>query len=724
MFLYILFLFSLCSGKSHGKCGVKFSELYVDNLRGRENAFVEPTSEFFKFSWSYEIWKSDCEILRDIVQESFKLRVLCDGKNTFESQVILSNESTNVYFQMKLPFSANCSVSVDSKINACEESISSTFPFFTTMDPSLWNNADFLIGENLFLSHFSLGDYSEKTSISKAFLFLVGIGYNRPYINGFDIGKRILEPAWTNYNETILYSAYEVSSLLSLSSINSIGIEIGNGWFGCSNESCYYGKDAIPGIKLILQVFVNDEQQQQQQIIEIFSNSKDFRTSKGPIIYDSIYNGEHFNANLEQQGWKNPSFPLNSSSLWIYPQVWNEFLSSKKKNISIQLQKRPPIMDIEEFEPIQIIPKLNETTKEVYYLIDFGQNFAGVCELWINGSKNQRIELKHAEILTKDGNDIYIDNLRTAQATDIYFLRGDKQNGETFRPKFTYHGFRYVKLIGALSEKDFKIKAFHFSTSVLRVGYIEFEDGHILNNLQKAILYSQQSNLMSIPTDCPSRDERLGWDADAYISSIEASYNYDMSIFYENLMHSYSNILKRGEFLSDVVPYIPRFGNVLEIGDPTWTSVLFYLMDTQYDFYGDINILSNFYDSLATYIKILDSKVSNLTDLSKFYNCKYGDWCPPPPRTNTLKEYTASFFWVLCLDRMKEFSIRLDRSPNEIKYYELLHEKYQRLFVNSFFEYEKEKKQPSFADNSQTSLSLSHSLGLWSKEEGLSEKLE
>jgi len=275
------------------------------------------------------------------------------------------------------------------------------------------------------------------------------------------------------------------------------------------------------------------------------------------------------------------------------------------------------------------------------YIYDFGQNFAGWSRLSVRGPRGTEVSLRHSELVHEDGTLNTAPN-QNAEATDVYILKGDGL--EVYEPRFTYHGFRYVEVSGFPGVPNLNnVEGCVVHTDVENVGDF-FCSNELLNRIHHNIIWGQLSNMMSIPTDCPQRDERYGWLGDAHLSAEEAAFNFDMAAFYTKFLKDIQLAQKDDGSLPDAVPlYLGR----LYPADPAWGSAYMTLAWLVHSYYGDRTILEEHYSSLKKYIEFLraNSEGNILKKLGK-----YGDWCPPgsviPKRTPV--ELTSS--WYYCHD--------------------------------------------------------------------------
>jgi alpha-L-rhamnosidase len=325
--------------------------------------------------------------------------------------------------------------------------------------------------------------------------------------------------------------------------------------------------------------------------------------SNGPILENGVYYGEKYDSRLEMPGWDKSGFEDTA---------WDNVVAVEGYNLASQLM-----------QPIQItkvmIPQKMESPQPGMYVYDFGQNFTGFVRLKVRGPRGVQITLKFAENINEEGKLNFATN-RTAPVNEIYILKGDGE--EIYQPQFTYHGFRYVELTGFPGVPTMEtIEGYFFHSNVPRVGdFICSND--LINKIHNNVIWGQLSNLMSIPTDCPQRDERHGWMGDAQLSTEEAMLNFDMARFYTKYLRDIQLAQKEDGSLSDVVPpYWPIYP-----ADPAWGAAYAVILWYMYWYYSDIRVLKDYYESLKDYIEFLSI---NAKDNIVSVGAKYGDWCPP-----------------------------------------------------------------------------------------------
>lgn len=429
----------------------------------------------------------------------------------------------------------------------------------------------------------------------RARLHVCGLGYQESYLNGQKIGKDVLSPAWTNYKKRVCYNSYDVLPLLR-SGENTLGILLGKGWFGLTTG----GKEDGPFWADLSIEYADGSKEQ----IRTQKNDGWMVYSGGPIRSNSLFHGEEYDARCEVAGWCNPGLETKD---------WDEAILTEPPAGELVPE------NLESIAPVAVLNPISVTEPEnAVYVVDFGQNIAGVVEIEVDEPADATITIRHGEILDKRGM-LSTANLRSAKATDVYISAGRKA---TYRPHFTYHGFRYAEVTGLSKPlQPESIKAIVLRNAVNPAGSFHAEN-ELLNKIQHICWWAENNNLHGIPTDCPQRDERLGWLNDMTVRAEEAVYNFDLHRFYAKFLQDIADEQgKQTGAITDTVPYV-NFGS--QPADPVSSSYLI-LGWLLYLHYGDRQILRKHYDGFAAWTDFLDS---NTKDGIVNYSY-YGDWAAP-----------------------------------------------------------------------------------------------
>ncbi len=434
---------------------------------------------------------------------------------------------------------------------------------------------------------------------SRAILTITALGLYEPWLNGQRVGNDELQPGWTDFRKRLHVQTYDVTNQLR-SGHNILGAYLGDGWYsgkvGGASRGCTYGKE--PALRATLEI--TDKQGQ----VTCLHTDEHWQWCPGPVRSADLMDGEHYDARFEVPGWCDPAGESKVTSAdagehWqpvriITPEVEPEHVGPSPA---------PPIRVTEELhavaEPIQ-----RNGWDGVHTIIDFGQNFAGKVRLHVKGPAGATLRLRYAEVLTPDGKHLDRTNLRSCIATDSYTLRGDPE-GETWSPRFTFHGFRYCEISHdkCWSERatDSPIEPFTresvvglpLHSDMPRRG--SFETGHdLLNRLQENIVWGLRSNFIDVPTDCPQRDERMGWTGDAQVFAATACFNYDTTGFYHKWLNDLDDAQLTGGEIPNVAP------NVLDEHDAAagWSDAVVIVPWQTYRASGDRSILEEHFDMM------------------------------------------------------------------------------------------------------------------------------
>jgi alpha-L-rhamnosidase len=432
------------------------------------------------------------------------------------------------------------------------------------------------------------------SGVARARVYVTALGYYELRINGKRIGRNVLDPAFTTYPKRVLYSTYDVTSALRQGS-NAIGVMLGGGWATLNNGNAFHGYYSKPA--LLLQMNVDLEGGR------TFSLASDgsWKAIQGPILSDSVYNGEVYDARRETPGWDRAGF---DDSAWSGAQI----VEGSQGTLSAEMM--PPIRVVDEIVPVAIT-----NPEPGIYVYDMGQNMSGWARLRVRGPRGTRVQLRYAELVYPNG---MIDraNIRNAKSRDIYILKGGSR--ETYHAHFTYHGFRYVEVTGFPGTPGLdSLRGEVVHTDVKPAGSF-VASKQTLNQIQHLIHWSQLTNLMSIPTDCEQRDERQGWMGDAQVTAEEAMMNFGMSAFYSNFIRDIRDVQGPDGAVTDTVPH--RYGS--RPADPAWGTAYPQLVWYMWQQYGDRRILEENYDGVKKYVEFLRSRAPD-NILSYSY---YGDW--------------------------------------------------------------------------------------------------
>ena len=440
--------------------------------------------------------------------------------------------------------------------------------------------------------------FAVSKKIKSAVAYITAHGLYEANINGKRVGDAYLTPGWTSYKNRLQYQTYDVTDLLKEGN-NAIGVMLGNGWYrgiiGFSNKKNVYGKD----IALLMQVNITYE----DGTTGVITSDNSWKSSTGEVLYSEIYNGETIDHNKDQPGWTMTGF---NDSEWSGVQV-----QDYPKNILLATYNEM-VKKHETFKPLRIFK-----TPKSEQVIDFGQNLVGWVVLKVKGKSGDKITVSHAEVLDKLGN-FYTENLRAAKAQDTYILKGGDE--EIFEPHFTFHGFQFIRIEGYPGDiiKPEDITAVAMYSDMKPTGTF-VTSNPLINQLQHNIQWGQKGNFLDVPTDCPQRDERLGWTGDAQVFSRTATFNMNVNDFFAKWLRDVAADQSPAGVVPFVVPNCLGFSQ----GSTGWADVSTVIPWNMYLAYGDKRILATQYSSMKAWVDYMQHQSKNDLWNTGFH---FGDW--------------------------------------------------------------------------------------------------
>jgi alpha-L-rhamnosidase len=440
--------------------------------------------------------------------------------------------------------------------------------------------------------------FSISKKIVNATAYVTAQGLYEASINGKRVGDAYLTPGWTSYNKRLQYQQYDVTNLLATGN-NVAGAMLGNGWYkgfiGFGGQKNYYGNELA--LLFQLEILYADGTK------ELILSDGSWKTSTSSVLNSEIYHGETIDARLEQTGWNSTNF---DDSKWSSAKVKND------NKVNLIATYNEPIRKHETFKPVKIF-----TTPKGEQVIDFGQNLVGWVTVTATGKTGDRIIISHAEVLDKFGN-FYIDNLRPAKQKNIYILKGGQ--AETFEPHFTFQGFRFIKVEGYLGElKPENFTAVALYSDMKPTG--EFSSSNtLINQLQHNIQWGQRGNFLDVPTDCPQRDERLGWTGDAQAFARTASFNFDVHNFFSKWLRD----VEADQVDDGKVPFVvPNVLGPGAGGSAGWADAATIIPWNMYIAYGDKKVLQDQYSSMKAWVGWMERNSADNLWNKGFH---FGDW--------------------------------------------------------------------------------------------------
>ena len=504
--------------------------------------------------------------------------------------------------------------------------------------------------------------FNADPTIASARLYVTAHGLYEVEINGNRVGDETLAPGWTSYNQRLRYSTFDVTDLIT-NGANAIGAWMAEGWYrgrigfkgGTRNV---YGQD----VALLAQLEIT----YQDGTRETVATDGSWKASRGPIQLASLYDGERYDARLEQAGW---------SSAGYDDHAWSGVRIVDRDPATLHAPPGPPVRCTQELSPQRIWTSPSGKT-----LLDFGQNLVGRLRLTIRGTEGETVKIRHAEVLQDE--ELYRRPLRLAASTDEY-IAGDGSRNQ-WEPRFTMHGFRYAEISGAVDSVDLEsIVARVYHTDMERTGWFESSDP-LLNRLHENVLWSMRGNFVSIPTDCPQRDERLGWTGDLQVFAPTASFLYDCSGMLAGWLQDVA-----GEQLPDgtvpwYVPWVQAGSWDATVPGAVWGDVAVLTPWTLYERFNDSGILASQYDSAKAWVDLVAERAGETHLWDRGF--QLGDWLDPaaPPedpadaRTDRYLVATAYYAWSA---RHLSQTARVLGKPDHETYYGVLAEKVKKAFA-------------------------------------------
>jgi len=490
-------------------------------------------------------------------------------------------------------------------------------------------------------------------NIASARLYICGMGYYELHCNGQRVGDHILDPGYTRYDRRALYVTYDVTKLLR-SGDNAIGVILGTGWENVHTRAVWYFDKApwraAPKVRAELRVLYTNG------VREDITTDKRWKCATGPIVFDSIYGGESYDARLERPGWDTPDYNDDG---------WQPAIVVGEPGGLISAQAMPPIRATKIIPPVSI-----KEPKPGVFLFDFGQGLSGHARLTVSGHAGTTIKLRYGERLHPDGtldtSHIEQHQIKTNPPqqfqTDTYTCKGD--SAESWEARFVYHGFQYVEMTGFPGRPTVKnLQAIFTHTDVESVGDFECSNP-LLNKIWRNTRWSYLSNLASIPTDCPHR-EKNGWTGDAHLAAEQGLLNFDGITFYQKWINDLADEQRPTGELPGIVP---SSGWGYEWGNgPAWDSAYLLIPWYLYLYCGDTRTLTSHYEGMRRYVDYLTARAQN-----GIVSIGLGDWVPW--KTETPVEVTSTAYYYRDALIVAKAADLLGKPLDAIRYTALAHQ--------------------------------------------------
>jgi alpha-L-rhamnosidase len=449
-------------------------------------------------------------------------------------------------------------------------------------------------------------EFTTKGAVRKARLYITAHGVYEAYLNGTQVGDQVMPPGWNSYQQRLRYQTYDVTNLLN-EGANAMGAIAADGWyrgrlsFGGGRRNLYGER---LGIMAQLEIEYNDGTR------DLLVTDESWRAATGAVRASDIYDGEVYDARMEMEKWALPGFDDRD---------WHGVQKLERDPATLFAPTGPPVRRIEEVEPVSISVSPSGKT-----LVDFGQNLVGRLRIYVKGTAGQEIVLRHAEVL--ENGELGVRPLRSAKATDTYICKGSGL--EVWEPRFTFHGFRYAEVRGwpgDLLPENLRAVVCH--SDMERTGWFECSDA-LINRLHENVLWGMRGNFFDVPTDCPQRDERLGWTGDLQIFAPTAAFLFDCA----GLLRSWLKDLAADQDERGVVPVVvPNVLPETPFPAAAWGDAAVIVPWVLYQRYGDARILEDQFESMMGWVNAIEE----IAGEKRLWDAgfQYGDWVDPsaPP---------------------------------------------------------------------------------------------
>ena len=527
-------------------------------------------------------------------------------------------------------------------------------------------------------------DFQVAKNVRRATVYATALGLYELRINGRQVGDDYFTPGWTDYHKRIYYNTYDVTAQLNQGA-NTIGAIIADGWYAgyigyallvqLDRVRAFYG--ANPALMAQLEIEYEDGTQ------EVIPTNATWKSSEGPIREADLLMGETYDARRELTGWDQPSY--NDES-WAAPKRYTY------PDGALEAYPATPVQVQERITPVGMTEPDSGT-----YIFDLGKNIAGSYELQVEGPTGTKVQLRFGELLYDDGR-LMTENLRLARATDTYTLRGG--GPESWSPRFTYHGFQYVEVTGYPGTPTPEAIT-GLVLSSIKANASTFESSNTMNNqLYRNIVTTQLANFLEIPTDCPQRDERLGWTGDAQIFCRSATYNADVAAFFTKFLVDLDDAQRWYGAYPNFAPF-PY--SRPEQYSPAWMDAGVIIPYTMYKVYGDQRIVERMYPGMQKFIKFqLDASTDYLRPGA---GNNWGDWLSVDEKTSD--DFIASCYFGYDARLMKEMAQAL-KKPEDQAMYATLFDNIKAAFAQKYI-----RKDGRTTEDTQTSYALALHFGLY-----------
>ncbi len=494
-------------------------------------------------------------------------------------------------------------------------------------------------------------EFDLRADFRRARLYITALGVYEAYLNNQVVGDQVLAPGWTSYHHRLRYQTYDVTPQLHTGR-NAIGVMLGDGWY---RGRLGYGGGRRNVFGERLAVLAQLEIEYADGTTERIQTDPTWRAATGPILASDLYDGEIYDARLERPGWSAAGYDDRD---WTKVEILDWDLSR------LVAPSGPPVRRTATLAPTAISHLPSGRT-----LVDFGQNLVGRLHITVSGPRGQTISLRHAEVL--ENGELATRPLRHARATDTYTLRGEGM--EEWEPRFTFHGFRYAEVDGWPGElKPGDIHAVVCHSDLERTGWFECSD-ELVNRLHENVVWSMRGNFLDIPTDCPQRDERLGWTGDIQVFSPTACYLFDSAGFLASWLADLA--AEQSADNGNVPFFVPNILATTTAPAAAWGDAAVILPWVLYQRYGDVGILETQFDSMRAWVDL----IAGIAGERRLWTSgkQFGDWLDPhappdkPGQARTAPEIVATAYFARSAELVGQAARTLNRAAEATTYSQL-----------------------------------------------------
>lgn len=549
--------------------------------------------------------------------------------------------------------------------------------------PAVDNNRHNELGPGKNIQPLLRKEFKVKGSVKRATMYISGLGHFEISLNGEKVGDHFLDPGWTDYDEQALYVTFDLTDQLKQGA-NAIGVMLGNGFYHIPRERYRKLTTSFGYPKMICRLVLEYSNGTTENILSDAS----WKTTPGPITFSSIYGGEDYDATLEQAGWDKPGFKENKQ--------WKPVVLTEGPKV-LDSQMATPVKIFENFSPVKI-----KQLKSGVWVYDLGQNASGIVQLSVKGKRGTVVKVTPGELIDAEG-----DVTQKGTGSPYYFEYKLKGEGtETWQPRFTYYGFRYVRVEGGVPEGEANpqnlpvvanLKGLHIRNSAEQVGNFT-SSNYLFNKTDQLIDWAIRSNMVSVFTDCPHR-EKLGWLEQVHLMGSSLRYNYDLASMFKKVAKDMQMAQTPEGLIPETAPeyVIFTWGGTMFRDSPEWGSNGIIMPWYVYQWYGDKHILADSYPMMQRYLDYLATKAEG-----HILSQGLGDWYdlgPERPGVSQLTPMgvTGTAIYYYDLNIMSKIATMLGK-PEDAKKYTKLAAEVKEAFNKKFFN--KETKQ--YATGSQT----------------------